>query len=133
MSGPEPPRRRWRAGLLLAIAIAVEVCASLSLSAAQDEPVFFIVVVIGYVSSLGLLGLVLAAGMPVGVAYGIWGACGVMATAVLANVLFGDPLTPLMLGGIALVVIGVLAVEIGLQQARAGRKLVTEPPGEVSR
>lgn len=133
MSGAEPPPRRWRAGLLLAIAITVEVCASLSLSAAQDEPLFFIVVVIGYASSLGLLGLVLAAGMPVGVAYGIWGACGVMATAVLAHLLFGDPLTPLMLGGIALVVVGVLAVEIGLQQARAGHQAVAEPSIEVSR
>ncbi len=114
--------RPVRAGLLLAVAIAVEVAASLSLSAAQQTPAFFVVVVLGYTGSLALLGLVLGAGMPVGVAYGIWGACGVMATAVLAHLIFGDPLTPTMLGGIVLVIVGVVLVEIGLQRARAARR-----------
>jgi small multidrug resistance pump len=103
----------------LALAIAVEVTASLSLSAAQTTPAFFVVVVIGYTTSLALLGLVLAAGMPVGVAYGIWGACGVLLTAVFAHFLFGDPLTPIMFAGIILIIIGVLCVELGLQRARA--------------
>lgn len=110
---------RGRAGAILALAIAIEVTASLSLSAAQTTPVFFVVVVVGYTTSLALLGLVLAAGMPVGVAYGIWGACGVLLTAVFAHFLFGDPLTPIMFAGIILIIIGVLCVELGLQRARA--------------
>jgi small multidrug resistance pump len=121
-SANERPASRVRASVLLAVAIAVEVCASLSLSAAQQQPAFFVVVVFGYAGSLALLGLVLAAGMPVGVAYGVWGACGVMLTAVLAHLLFGDPLTPVMLGGIVLVIIGVLLIEIGLQRARERRQ-----------
>lgn len=118
------PARAW---LALAAAIGLEVSASLSLSAAQGRPTFFVVVVIGYVGSLALLGVVLRAGMPVGVAYGIWGACGVMLTAVLAAVLFGDPLTPVMLVGIALVIVGVLTVELGSQQARARGAALAAP------
>lgn len=121
-SAPPSHRIAGRAWAALAAAIALEVSASLSLSAAQTAPVFFIVVVVGYVSSLSLLGVVLRAGMPVGVAYGIWGACGVMLTAVLAAVLFGDPLTPTMLAGIVLVIVGVLTVELGSQRARARRE-----------
>lgn len=112
------PARAW---LALTFAIALEVSASLSLSAAQSHPGFLVVVIIGYVGSLSLLGVVLRAGMPIGVAYGVWGASGVMLTAVLAAVIFGDPLTPLMLGGIVLVIIGVLTVELGSQRARARR------------
>jgi small multidrug resistance pump len=97
----------------------LEVSASLSLSAAQDAPAFFAIVAIGYIGSFGLLSVVLRAGIPVGVAYGVWGACGVMLTALLAALLFGDPLTPPMLAGIALVIVGVLTVEIGSQRAQS--------------
>ena len=125
-TSPDEPRANHRvaprAWAALALAIALEVSASLSLSAAQDAPLFFIVVVIGYVGSLGLLGVVLRAGMPVGVAYGIWGACGVMLTAVVAAVVFGDPLTPTMLAGIVLVIVVLLTVELGSQRARARRE-----------
>jgi small multidrug resistance pump len=105
------------AWFLLAAAIAVEVTASLSLKAALDAPAFYVVVVIGYVASFVLLGLVLRAGIPLGVAYGIWGALGVAATALLAAVLFGEPLTPVMLAGLALIIVGVLCVELGSQRA----------------
>ena len=49
--------------------------------------------------------------MPVGVAYGVWSACGVALVAVLAKALFGEPLTPLMAVGIALIMGGVLTIE----------------------
>lgn len=126
-----PPRRiAARAWVALAVAIALEVSASLSLSAAQTAPAFFAVVVVGYVGSLSLLGVVLRAGMPVGVAYGIWGACGVLLTAVSASVLFGDPLTPLMLAGMGLVIIGVLTIELGSQMARGRRTVAVSRPQE---
>lgn len=108
---------RW---LVLALAIAVEVTATLSLKAAMTHPAWYVLVVAGYASALALLAVCLRVGMPVGVAYGIWGATGVAATAVLAAVIFGEALTPLMIGGIALIVAGVLVVEYGSQ--RAGEK-----------
>lgn len=107
---------------LLAGAIGAEVTASLSLKAALDAPAWYVVVVVGYVASFVLLGLVLRAGMPLGVAYGVWGATGVAATALLSAVLFGEPLTPVMLGGLVLIIVGVLCVELGSQRAVSRRE-----------
>ena len=105
---------RW---VLLAGAIVTEVAGSLSLKAALDEPLFYIVVAIGYLAAFTLLTLVPRAGIPIGVAYGIWGALGVALTALLSAVIFAEPLTPLMLGGMGLVIAGVLCVEVGSQRA----------------
>ena len=99
--------------LLLAGAIVTEVAGSLSLKAALEQPLLYQVVFLGYGVAFVLLTLVLRAGIPIGVAYGIWGATGVALTASLAALLFGEPLTPLMLGGIVLVIAGVLCVELG--------------------
>jgi small multidrug resistance pump len=50
--------------------------------------------------------------MHVGIAYGVWTACGVALVAVAARVLFGEPLTWLMGLGIALIIGGVLTIEM---------------------
>lgn len=109
---------RW---LLLLGAIAFEVTASLSLKAALDRPALYAVVLVGYTASFVLLAAVLATGMPLGVAYGIWGALGVAATAGLAAVIFDEALTGLMVLGMGLVIVGVLFVELG-SHAAAKRK-----------
>jgi small multidrug resistance pump len=106
--------RKW---VLLIAAIAVEVAATLSLRASQDHSAWLLVVVAGYVGSFILLTLVLRTGMPVGVAYGIWGASGTAATAVLAAAIFGDPLTWPIVAGIGLIIAGVLLVEFGSRPA----------------
>jgi small multidrug resistance pump len=110
--------RRW---LLLGGAILVEVTASLSLKGALETPWLSAVVVVGYVASFTFLGLTLRAGMPLGVAYGIWGATGVALTAVASTLLFAEPFTPLMGAGIALIIGGVLLVELGSQAAQRRR------------
>jgi small multidrug resistance pump len=102
--------RKWA---LLITAIASEVAATLSLRASQDHAAWLSVVVIGYLGAFVLLTLVLRAGMAVGVAYGIWGAMGTAATAVLAAALFGDPFTWPVAAGIGLIIAGVLLVELG--------------------
>lgn len=109
------------AWLLLAGAIVCEVTASLSLKGALDHPGLYVVVVVGYVASFTCLAGVLRHGMALGVAYGIWGALGVAATAVLSAAIFDEALTPLMGVGIALIIAGVLTVEIGSQRARGAR------------
>ena len=106
--------RKWA---LLIAAIAVEVAATLSLRASQDHSAWLAVVVAGYVGSFVLLTLVLRIGMPIGVAYGVWGASGTAATAVLAAAIFGDPFTWPIVMGIGLIIAGVLLVELGSQQA----------------
>lgn len=105
---------------LLLAAIVTEVAATLSLRASQDHSAWLAVVVVGYVSSFLLLTLVLRTGMPVGVAYGIWGALGTATTAVLGAALFGDPFTWPIVAGIGLIIGGVLLIELGSHPARAG-------------
>lgn len=98
---------------MLIAAVVSEVAATLSLRASQDHSAWLVVVVTGYTGAFALLALVLRAGMPVGVAYGIWGAVGTAATAVLAAVLFNDPFTWPIAAGIGLIIAGVLLVEFG--------------------
>ncbi len=104
---------------LLLAAVATEVTASLSLKAALDQPALYTVVTVGYLASFLLLARVLQLGMPLGVAYGIWAALGVSATALLSALLFAEPLTPVMLIGLAFIIAGVLVVELASERARA--------------
>lgn len=106
-----------RSWTLLVAAVVSEVTATLALKGALDRPWLYVVVVAGYAAAFTLLTLVLRAGMGLGVAYGLWAALGVTGTALLSALVFGEALTPVMLVGIALVVAGVLAVEIGSHRA----------------
>lgn len=108
--------RRWG---FLATAIALEVAGSLSLKGALTSPALYLVVVLGYAGAFLCLAQTLRARMPLGVAYGIWGAAGVVLTAVLSALIFAEPLTPLMGAGIGIIIAGVLCVELGAQRARA--------------
>lgn len=98
----------------LAGAIAVEVVATLAMRASEGfrKKLWLIPVVVGYVLSFVLMSRSLALGMPVGIAYGIWSACGVALVAVIAKFVFAEPLTPMMGAGIALIVAGVLMIEL---------------------
>lgn len=102
---------------LLLGAIATEVTGTLSLRASQDHRLWLVAVVIGYTVSFYLLSGVLRAGMPVGVAYGIWGALGTAVTAVAGSALFGDPFTVAVVLGIGLIIGGVLLVQLGSHSA----------------
>ena len=98
----------------LAGAIIVEVIATLSLRASDGfrKTLWIIPVVVGYAASFYLLWVSLSLGMPVGIAYGVWTACGVALVAVIARFLFAEPLTPVMGLGIALIVAGVITIEL---------------------
>jgi small multidrug resistance pump len=102
---------------LLAAAIASEVAATLALRASQDHAVWLVLVVAGYLGAFVLLTSVIRTGMAIGVAYGIWGATGTAATAILAAGIFGDPFTWPVAAGIALIIGGVLLVEFGSHPA----------------
>jgi small multidrug resistance pump len=104
--------------VLLAGAIICEVAATLSLKAALDSPFFYLLVVAGYVTTFVFLAAVLRQGMALGVAYGIWGALGVAATAIMSALIFDEALTPVMGAGIGVIMVGVLTVEIGSQKAQ---------------
>ncbi|WP_309109865.1 SMR family transporter [Saccharothrix sp.] len=101
--------------LLLALAIVGEVTAtvSLKLSDGFTRPLPVVAVVVGYVVAFASLGYVLKLGMPIGVAYAIWCAFGIAAVAGIGVVLFKEPLNPMVITGLVLVVAGVVAIEVG--------------------
>jgi small multidrug resistance pump len=103
----------------LAGAICAEVVATLSLRAAIDQPWWAVLTVAGYGAAFAALSALLRQGAPIGVVYGIWAAAGVALTAVLATVVFGEALSPLTVVGIAVVIAGVLLVELGHGRARS--------------
>ena len=102
-----------RKSLLLCATIVAEVIGTLALRASQDRPIWLVLVVIGYGTAFALLARVLQTGMPIGVAYGIWGAVGTALIAGIATVMFDDPLTVPIVVGIGLIIAGVLMIEFG--------------------
>ena len=100
--------------LALFAGIVVEVFSTLALRASDGfrKKRWIAPVAVGYVGSFALIWWSLHLGMPVGIAYGVWSACGVALVALLARVLFGEKLTPMMVGGIGLIIAGVLVIEL---------------------
>lgn len=100
--------------LVLTASIVIEVFATLGLRASEGfrRKAWIAPVVLGYLASFYGLWLTLRLGMPVGVAYGVWTACGVALVAVIARYVFRDPLTIRMMIGIAFIVAGVLTIEL---------------------
>jgi small multidrug resistance pump len=98
----------------LVAAIVLEVVGTLSLrAAATGQRRWYAAVLVGYVASFVLLARALEEGLGIGVAYGIWTAVGVALTAVLSKLLFHEPLTLVMSLGIALIITGVVLLELG--------------------
>jgi small multidrug resistance pump len=101
--------------LFLAGAIVSEVVATtfLKLSEGFTKLVPSIVVVVGYVAAFGMLSQALTRGMTVGVAYGVWAAVGIALVAIVGATFLGESMTWVQVGGIALVIVGVLTLELG--------------------
>ncbi|MFW5417225.1 multidrug efflux SMR transporter [Nocardiopsis sp. CNT-189] len=101
--------------LLLAVAIVAEVTGTISLRFSEGftRPLPSVVTVLAYGAAFWMLGAALKQGMPVGVAYGIWAAAGVSLVAIIGAVFLGESLSWIQVGGIALVIAGVMALETG--------------------
>ena len=67
--------------------------------------------VAGYLASFGLLALVLKT-LPVGIVYAIWAAVGAALVAVLGKLMFNDPVPPIAMVGMVLIVAGVVLVSL---------------------
>lgn len=105
--------------LLLGIAIVAEAAGSLCLKAATTEPLWFVAVTLAYAVAFSVFTRVLRSGMPLGVAYGIWAASGVVLSAIGARLVFGEDITPTMIAGMVIIVAGVLCVELGTPRPQA--------------
>jgi small multidrug resistance pump len=96
---------------MLVGAIATEVASTLALRGSDgfSKPVPSVITVVGYIVSFILLALVLKT-LPVGIVYAIWSAVGIALVAVFGKILFNDPVPPLAMAGMVLIVGGVALV-----------------------
>ncbi|MGQ0629837.1 MAG: DMT family transporter [Sporichthyaceae bacterium] len=101
--------------VFLAFAIVFEVTATLCLRASEgfSKLGFTLVIIVGYTASFWCLSQSLQRGMSLGVAYGVWSGIGVATVALLGKVIFDDGLSALTLAGIALIIGGVVVVQLG--------------------
>lgn len=99
--------------LILSLAILTEVIATSALKASDGFTRFWpsLVVVLGYGTAFFCLSITLRS-IPVGVAYAIWSGLGVVLIALVAWLLFGQKLDLPALIGMALIVAGVLVMNL---------------------
>lgn len=102
-------------GALLVLAVLAEVSGTLALRQSRGlrRPGWVAATGTAYALAFAGLALVLHRGLPVGVAYGVWAALGIVLTAVAGRLLFRDPLNAQMVAGMAVVLAGVALVEVG--------------------
>jgi len=106
--------------VFLGIAIIGEVIATtfLKFTTGEDSKWWaWAIVVVGYLLSFGMLQQALTRGIPLGVAYAIWCAVGIVAVAIISFIVFKDSITTPQLIGFALVVIGVALIELGAKHS----------------
>lgn len=105
--------------ILLALAIATEVVATTFLKFTSGEnPKWwaYAVVVVGYIASFAALSQALARGVPLGVAYAVWSAVGVVLIVVISWLFFKEALSWLQIIGLVLVIGGVGLLELGAKR-----------------
>ncbi|HKL50760.1 MAG TPA: multidrug efflux SMR transporter [Wenzhouxiangellaceae bacterium] len=97
--------------IYLALAILFEVAGTTALKAAEGftRPWPVVIVVLGYLAAFLFLGLSLKS-LPVGIAYAIWAALGMVLIAVSGWLVFGERLDAWAVVGIAFIVVGVVLI-----------------------
>lgn len=103
--------------IYLALAIGCEVVGTTALKAAQGftRPMPVVIVVCGYLAAFLFLGLSLKS-LPVGIAYAIWAAFGMVLVALIGWLVFDEKLDAWALAGILLIVVGTVLVS-GISQS----------------
>jgi small multidrug resistance pump len=100
--------------LLLGVAIAAEVAATTALKYADGFSRLLptLLTVLGYVVSFVLLAQALKS-MSVGTAYAIWSGAGTAAIALIGSVFLGEDMTVTKAAGIAIIIVGVVVLNLG--------------------
>jgi small multidrug resistance pump len=95
-------------GLLLTVAILLEVAATLALRESNGftRVVPSLAVIAGYSTSFFLISLTLK-DIPVSVTYAIWAGSGTALVAVAGFVAYGEPITTLKVAALVLIIVGV--------------------------
>ncbi len=99
--------------LLLSFAIVTEVAGTVALRYSEGFTKLLpsAVVVLGYGTSFWLLALVLRE-LSIGTTYAVWSAAGTALIAALGILAFGEPATALKLASLALIIIGVVGLNL---------------------
>ena len=99
--------------MFLFIAIIAEVIATSALKSSEgfSKPIASVVVVVGYIVAFYFLSLTLKA-IPVGIAYAIWSGVGIVLITTVAWFIFGQKLDLWGIVGIALIMSGVLILNL---------------------
>jgi small multidrug resistance pump len=97
--------------LLLAIGVEVASTAALPRTDGFRDPVWAVLVVAGYATSIWLLSLVVQR-LPVSVAYAVWSGLGTAAIAVVGVLWLGESWNPVKVAAIALIVVGVVVLNL---------------------
>jgi small multidrug resistance pump len=102
------------AGVLLSLAILSEVVATVFLKFTDGftNIVPSIVVVVGYALSFWLLALILK-DLEIGFVYAVWSGAGTALIAAVGMVAFGESATALKFASIALIIVGVIGLNLG--------------------
>jgi small multidrug resistance pump len=103
------------AWVFLVIAIVAEVMATISLRLSEGFSKLLptVLVVIGYATAFTMISFALKRGMPVAVAYAVWAAAGIALISIIGATFLGEKLSAIQIGGIAMVIAGVVALEVG--------------------
>lgn len=108
------------AWLLLGGAILLEICATtlLKLSNGFARPVYGIASMALYSLCFWMLAFAFTR-IPVGVAYALWSGIGIFAMAGIGFAVFRQPLTPLQLGFMALILLGAVGLSLATPGSQA--------------
>lgn len=97
----------------LGIAIAVEVVGTTMLKVSDGFTIVWagVVALLAYGVSFYFLSLTLRT-MPVGVAYAVWSAVGIVAIAFIGRIAFDQNLSALAVVGMAVIIVGVILLQV---------------------
>ena len=103
------------AGAWIAVGIVLQCAGLLSLRASDGlrRRVLAVGAYAGLVGSILPVGRAIEAGMPLGVAYSLWTGAGIAFAALGGAAFFGDQLSRRQSVGLALILVGVVALEAG--------------------
>jgi small multidrug resistance pump len=103
--------------LLLTIGFEVLGTVSLKLSEGFTKLIPSILVVVGYGLSFYLLSLLLKQNVPIGIIYAVWSGLGTVAIVLIGVWLWGERLSIPAIVGIAMVIIGVVLINLTTKSA----------------
>lgn len=98
----------------LGAAVLTQWCCVAALRASDGlrRPVLAVVTFGSMLASVGCVAVALTYGLTVAVAYGVWTGAGVALAALTGVVVFHDRLSRVQLGGVALVIAGVVTLQL---------------------